>query len=148
MENGGVGRLWTHMNECNSEPPSELWMCLNFSKDTVQMVRLVPQERVQWTVPTFTSYGGGRSGYSGALQNRSSTLCLWSQCSMCLCRKGRTAGGHSCTSRIPSSRAPDRVSTPRCSHSPSCTADGGVASGSAYDRVSCRCNQAACRAAR
>ena len=42
----------------------------------------------------------------------------------------------------------DRLSTPRCSHCPWCAADGGTAGGSAYDRVSYRCHQAACRAAR
>ena len=95
----------------------------------------------------------GRSGYSSAPRSISSTLCL---CPVALRRcaaGGRTAGGLSHTSRLPCSRAryrsaQDRVSTLRCSHSPWCAADGGTAGGSAYDRVSYRCHQAACRAAR
>ena len=36
------------MNECNIEPPSKLRRSLSFAEETVELVRLVPQERVQW----------------------------------------------------------------------------------------------------
>ena len=79
-----------------------------------------------------------RNGYSSAPQSRSSTLCRWSIASCVCAAEGRTVGGHSRTSRFPCCRAgyrstQDRVSTPRCSHSSPCSADGRPVGGSADD---------------
>ena len=64
---------------------------------------------------------------------KSSTLCLWSRCFTTLCRRWWNSWwtfSHLSISVLPSrsSKYPDRLSTPRCSHSPPCAADGGTAS--------------------
>ena len=61
----------------------------------------------------------------------------WWPIAPCVCAAGGgTVGGHSRTSRFPCCRtghrsAQDRKSTPRCSHSPPCAADGKPVGGSA-----------------
>ena len=59
-------RSWSRSNECDSETAEQILDVPQFAEETVEMVRLLPQERVQWIDEQVVEvFSGERSWMKG-----------------------------------------------------------------------------------